>query len=105
MHPSSRTLLRVAFDASGEALTLEPAAAPAAGRGEAKDLVDRLMGRKPEHRLAFIQENAKFADALDVWYQVLWLALFFMGAAQVSYLISANDRKDEGRVGKWGGQT
>src|SRR3546814_2621101 len=28
MHPSSRTLLRVAFDASGEALTLEPAAAP-----------------------------------------------------------------------------
>src|SRR3546814_17566065 len=67
MHPSSRTLLRVAFDASGEALTLEPADAPAAGRGEATDLVERLLGRKPEHHPALIQDNAKFSDALDVW--------------------------------------
>ncbi len=66
MNPKTRTLLRVAFDASGEALTLEPAAAPSAGRADAKDLVERLMGRKPEHRLAFIQENARFAEALDV---------------------------------------
>jgi len=29
-------------------------------------LVDDLMGRKPEKRFAFIQENAKFAHDLDV---------------------------------------
>ena len=29
-------------------------------------LVENLMGRKPELRFAFIQENAKFAQDLDV---------------------------------------
>ena len=29
-------------------------------------LVENLMGRKPEKRYAFIQENAKFARDLDV---------------------------------------
>ena len=29
-------------------------------------LVESLMGRKPELRLAYIQENAKFARDLDV---------------------------------------
>ena len=29
-------------------------------------LVEDLMGRKPEKRYAFIQENAKFARDLDV---------------------------------------
>ena len=28
--------------------------------------VERLMGRKPELRFAFIQENAKFVTDLDV---------------------------------------
>ena len=30
------------------------------------DLVEKLMGRKPESRLAFIQENARLAANLDV---------------------------------------
>jgi len=30
------------------------------------DLVESLMGRKPELRFAFIQENAKFVRDLDV---------------------------------------
>ena len=33
---------------------------------ETADLVERLMGRKPELRFNFIQENAKFAKDLDV---------------------------------------
>ncbi len=31
-----------------------------------RTLVEDLMGRKPEKRYAFIQENAKFARDLDV---------------------------------------
>jgi topoisomerase-4 subunit B len=33
---------------------------------ETSDLVERLMGRKPELRFQFIQENAQFARDLDV---------------------------------------
>ncbi len=33
---------------------------------EAHDLVERLMGRKPEMRFQFIQENAQFAGEIDV---------------------------------------
>ncbi|MGE0715678.1 MAG: DNA topoisomerase IV subunit B [Alphaproteobacteria bacterium] len=39
----------------------DPAAA-----GETESLVDRLMGRKPELRFAYIQENARFVRDLDV---------------------------------------
>jgi topoisomerase-4 subunit B len=36
-------------------------------REETDTLVERLMGRKPELRFAFIQENAKFArEAVDI---------------------------------------
>ena len=31
-----------------------------------KDLVERLMGKKPELRFQYIQENAKFVAELDV---------------------------------------
>jgi topoisomerase IV subunit B len=57
----SRTLLQVTLtDAGGEQVQgLE-------GRRDSSDLVDRLMGKKPETRLAFIQENAKFAENLDI---------------------------------------
>jgi topoisomerase-4 subunit B len=53
MKPGSRTLVRVEIaDAS---------------RKQTDSLVERLMGRKPELRFAFIQENAKFAkEAVDV---------------------------------------
>lgn len=56
-----RTLLQVTLtDAGGEQVQgLE-------GRRDSSDLVDRLMGKKPETRLAFIQENAKFAENLDI---------------------------------------
>ena len=34
--------------------------------GETADLVERLMGKKPEMRYQYIQENAKFVEELDV---------------------------------------
>ena len=53
MRPGHRTLVRVGIDASA--------------RKDTEDLVERLMGKKPELRFAFIQENAQFAkDAVDV---------------------------------------
>jgi topoisomerase-4 subunit B len=54
MDPNSRTLIRVTIDEKeGEA-------------GETADLVERLMGKKPELRFEYIQENAKFVEELDV---------------------------------------
>jgi len=61
MDPGGRTLLRVTVaDAA--------AADPQGDREAAASLVERLMGRKAEHRFAFIQERARFLDddALDV---------------------------------------
>ena len=53
MNPESRTLARVVI---AEEKTAESA-----------DLVNRLMGKKPEKRFEFIQENAAFVqDALDI---------------------------------------
>ena len=52
MDPSSRKLIRVSIDDE------EP--------GETSNLVDQLMGKKPELRFQYIQENAKFADELDI---------------------------------------
>jgi topoisomerase-4 subunit B len=52
MDPSKRTLARVTLPRAEEAV---------------EDLVEQLMGRKPELRFRFIQENAEFAVAdLDV---------------------------------------
>ena len=52
MDPSKRTLARVTLPREEEAV---------------EDLVERLMGRKPEARFRFIQENAEFAVAdLDI---------------------------------------
>ena len=52
MDPKKRTLARVTVPSSEE---------------EIEDLVERLMGRKPEARFQFIQDNARFAAAdLDV---------------------------------------
>ena len=59
MDPSKRVLLQVDV----------PTASGADQRREAMrtaTLVEDLMGRKPEKRYAFIQENAKFARDLDV---------------------------------------
>jgi topoisomerase-4 subunit B len=35
-------------------------------RLDANDVVERLMGNKPEARFAFIQERAAFADEADL---------------------------------------
>ncbi|MGH2342153.1 DNA topoisomerase IV subunit B [Segnochrobactraceae bacterium EtOH-i3] len=52
MDPKRRTLLRVEI--------VEEAIA------ETRDVVDRLMGNKPEARFAFIHERAAFAEGLDI---------------------------------------
>ncbi|THD82188.1 DNA topoisomerase IV subunit B [Aliigemmobacter aestuarii] len=52
MDPKSRKLIRVSIDED----------AP----GETSDLVERLMGKKPELRFQYIQENARFVEELDV---------------------------------------
>lgn len=56
MDPKRRTLLRVTV----------PHAHETAEKEDTERRVESLMGRKPELRLAFIQENAKFAAELDV---------------------------------------
>ena len=52
MDPKSRKLIRVTIDED------EP--------GETGDLVERLMGKKPELRFQYISENARFVEELDV---------------------------------------
>jgi len=52
MNPLTRKLIRVSIDED------EP--------GETGDLVERLMGKRPELRFQYIQENARFAEELDV---------------------------------------
>ncbi|WP_299144727.1 DNA topoisomerase IV subunit B [uncultured Tateyamaria sp.] len=52
MNPATRKLIRVSIDED------EP--------GETGDLVERLMGKKPEMRFQYIQENARFVEELDV---------------------------------------
>ncbi|WP_297340895.1 DNA topoisomerase IV subunit B [Pseudophaeobacter sp.] len=52
MDPNTRKLIRVTIDED------EP--------GETGDLVERLMGKKPELRYQYIQENARFVEELDV---------------------------------------
>ena len=48
MDPATRTLARVSLPG---------------GEAEVEALVETLMGRKPELRFRFIQENAEFAAA------------------------------------------
>ena len=50
MDPATRTLLRITLPQEYEE------------RASTRDLVDRLMGRNPEHRFAFIQANASAVD-------------------------------------------
>ena len=52
MNPKTRKLIRVCIDED------EP--------GETGDLVERLMGKKPELRFQYITENARFVEELDV---------------------------------------
>ena len=60
MDAAERTLLRVTLTDAKEASEAR------AQKKETERLVERLMGRKPELRFAFIQENAKFVSELDI---------------------------------------
>lgn len=52
MKPGARTLLRVVI--------------PDEEKEDTGDLVERLMGKKPELRFQYIQEHAQFATDLDI---------------------------------------
>ena len=52
MNPKTRQLIRVTVDEDVP--------------GETGDLVERLMGKKPELRFEYIQENARFVEDVDV---------------------------------------
>jgi topoisomerase-4 subunit B len=51
MDPARRTLIRVTLPEEHQ------------DRAQVRDLVDRLMGRVPEHRFQFIQAHAAAVDA------------------------------------------
>tara|TARA_Y100001960_G_C14576467_1_gene778514 strand:- start:593 stop:1024 length:432 start_codon:yes stop_codon:yes gene_type:complete len=52
MDPGSRKLIKITIDEN------EP--------GATGNLIEQLMGKKPELRFQFIQENARFAEELDL---------------------------------------
>ena len=52
MDPATRKLIRVTVDEDVP--------------GETENLIERLMGKKPEKRFEYIQENARFVEELDV---------------------------------------
>ena len=52
MDPTTRKLIRVSIDEDIP--------------GETGDLIERLMGKKPEKRYEYIQDNARFVEELDV---------------------------------------
>ncbi|SDH52259.1 DNA topoisomerase IV subunit B [Roseospirillum parvum] len=59
MDPAKRTLLKVTL----------PQGASEEAHAESRhtaDLVEQLMGRKPEARFAYIQQNAQFVETLDI---------------------------------------
>ncbi len=56
MDPATRKLARVTLPDTMDALVEEKPA----------DLIEALMGRKPELRFRFIQDNARFAEELDI---------------------------------------
>jgi topoisomerase-4 subunit B len=70
MNPASRILLRVtlpdAIAALGLTEEIAEGIAPENPLAEVDDLVERLMGKNAEPRFQFIQDNAEFAQDIDV---------------------------------------
>ncbi|HVC56139.1 MAG TPA: DNA topoisomerase IV subunit B [Stellaceae bacterium] len=68
MDPAQRTLLRVKLPERPHSNPTDPAAAasPDGGFRRTEQLVETLMGRRPELRFDYIQKNARFARDLDV---------------------------------------
>jgi len=54
MHPATRSLIRITLPSDYQ------------DRAQVKDLVDRLMGRNPEHRFDFIQRHAAQLDEEEI---------------------------------------
>ncbi|MGE5270578.1 MAG: DNA topoisomerase IV subunit B [Thiohalocapsa sp.] len=63
MDPAQRTLLRVTLPEPADPAAIETAQE---ARARTMQLVEALMGRRPELRFAYIQKNARFARDLDV---------------------------------------
>lgn len=59
MNPETRTLLRVVLPDAHDDLSVEEAK-------ETENLIETLMGKKPEGRFNFIQENAQFVTDIDI---------------------------------------
>ncbi len=72
MNPKTRTLLRVTLPDAIAVLGLTSEIADddvretVGGQAEIDDLVERLMGKNAEPRFRFIQDNAEFAQDIDV---------------------------------------
>jgi topoisomerase-4 subunit B len=67
MNPKTRTLIRVTLpSAATTAMEFEATRPSAHVYPEVEDLVERLMGKNAEPRFQFIQQNAQFAEDIDV---------------------------------------
>ncbi|HML10414.1 MAG TPA: toprim domain-containing protein, partial [Stellaceae bacterium] len=69
MDPARRTVLRVKLpsrDTPGDDIAAETIETPAEAFRRTEQLVETLMGRRPELRFDYIQKNARFARDLDV---------------------------------------
>ncbi len=63
MDPAQRTVLRVTLPPKADPAAIE---LPAEEFARTQNLVETLMGRRPELRFEYIQKNARFARDLDV---------------------------------------
>jgi len=63
MDPAQRVLLRAILPPKADPASIEP---PGEGFSRTENLVETLMGRRPELRFDYIQKNARFARDLDV---------------------------------------
>ena len=63
MDPKERVLLRVVLPPKADPAAIET---PGEGFLRTENLVETLMGRRPELRFDYIQKNARFARDLDV---------------------------------------
>jgi len=63
MDPSKRNLLRILLP---EDELSDDAFKKAKTEGSTSDIIERLMGKRPEARFQFIQENAQFARDIDI---------------------------------------
>jgi topoisomerase-4 subunit B len=66
MDPAQRNILRVKLPSDNGVEAVDAVETPDEARTRTTQLVETLMGRRPELRFDYIQKNAKFARDLDV---------------------------------------